>query len=228
MIKKSKLENSGISDSQYGKAIFVSTTARLAFRQVNTSYAKVKNDQLNHVIGTFFSQASPTAYFRPKQDDGEAVGEVREGGGAKFISIVYSSHISVLAVKKVPQIPAPVENIPLSSQSSRKVKILKRAKANQFFLEHLYEQVGNLYGLEREEIYNLLKFVEPFHDGDSRKALRSLINNKDKSKVEKLISTIHQKELSTEMRQDSLHPYSLFSVPEGAPLRQTIPISERQ
>lgn len=220
MKRQAKLENSGISDSQYGKAIFVSTTARLAFRQVNPSYAKVRNDQLNHVIGSIFSQSAPTAYFRPKQGGEEDVGEVREGGGAKFISIISPSHISVLAVKKVPQVPAPVSNIPITT--SKKQIMLKKAKYNKFFLEHLYDEIEKIYGLESSQIYNLVEYLKQFHNNDLRETLKTLIKNKDRENVEKLLSVVHQQELSSTMRYDSLHPRSTFSVPQGMPLNPIV------
>lgn len=100
MIKEAGLENSGVVDGETtGRAVFVSTTARMYFRQSFPDYAKVRNNIVNQYLANMFAQASPTDYFRPKKGSAEEVGEIREAGGGKFIGIIANDHVRVLAIK---------------------------------------------------------------------------------------------------------------------------------
>lgn len=217
MRKTAGLENSGVSDSQYGLAIFVSTTARLAFRSENPEYEKVRNKQLNYQIGQLYASASPTHRFKPKKGEQGAVGEIREGSGSKFISIVYGSHISVIFVKEVPSIPAPVDGIPLTSSMKNK-GIKKGASYQDYFTNHLRDRVEVLFGLTKEEVNDLIDYLLKFHDGDLRTLLKSLVKKQNRGNLEKLIQRVHHQELSTKPVYDTLHPSDAFSVPAGEPL----------
>jgi len=213
MIVNSALENSGVSDSHHGKAIFVSTTARLAFRHANPGYATVRNKDLNYQIAHVFSQAEPIDYFRPSKDADDVVGEVREGASSKFIALIYSSHVSIIAVKKAPKIPDPISNIPLTS--SLKQQITKKAKHNTFFTNHFYDAIESKYNLSESVVKELVKYLAQFHDGDYKATLKMLLTNKDDGVVEQMLGAINQKELATTKIENSFEPMSPFAVPAG-------------
>lgn len=99
-IVEAGLENSGVVDSETGRAVLVSTTARVYFRKAFPAYRKVRNQIMNQYIAQMFSNARITDYFRPKNQKGDGdVGEVREVGGGKFVGIIANDHVRVIAVK---------------------------------------------------------------------------------------------------------------------------------
>lgn len=106
MIKEAGLENSGIMDSGSGKAVFVSSTARIFFRKAYPGYKRIRNNVMNQYIAKMFSSGKPAGYFRPKGSKGGGsrsdVGVIREVSGGKFIGIISPNHVRIIAIKGSP------------------------------------------------------------------------------------------------------------------------------
>ena len=121
-IKEAGLENSGLTDGESGKAIFVSTSARKFFREAYPGYKRIRNNVMNQYIAKMFASGHTTEHFRPKGKGGVGksgeVGQIREIGGGKFVGIVSANHVRIIAIKGSPgglpglpqtAVPAPVE-----------------------------------------------------------------------------------------------------------------------
>lgn len=213
MRKDAGLENSKVADSQYGLAIFVSTTARVTFRQANPSYAKVRNDMVNQIIAQSFSQSNPVGYFKTKVGGDEGVGEIRESGSSKFIAMIYGSHVSVIAVKKSPIVPAPVEapsgNIATSSL---------RGSSRNFFIEHLIKVAEQHLDLDSSDMRALISYLKKIYRRPTKDIISMILKNKNKDGLDGFISKIHQMELGKEMVYDTLEPNGSFAIPQGEPI----------
>ena len=209
MKKYGGLENSEETDSQYGLAIFVSTTARITFRQANPSYSKVRNSTVNKALAKSFSSSSPVGYFQTKKGSDEGVGEIRESMGAKYIAIIYGSYISIVAVKKAPIVPAPIE-------ASKKIKMKKRA--SNFFLSHLMKQAQEHLDIDSVDMQTLISYLKGLYGGSTKSILQKILKNKNKDGVEALISKIHLMELGKEPVYNTIEPNDSFSVPQGVAL----------
>jgi hypothetical protein len=99
-------EPTKINDKETGKAVFVSTTARITFRKAFPKAQKVRNSILNIAIATIFSSLKTSSKFKPKSDHfnyahGQS-GVVREVGGGKFIAIVGDNWIKIVTFKGAP------------------------------------------------------------------------------------------------------------------------------
>jgi len=104
MFKYAGVEETKVSDSNSGKKIYISTTARLAFRKAWPDKANVRNHILNDFIANMFAGGSKSGHFKPRSGSGK--GHVREVGGGRFIAIELDSQMKVIAVKgSVPNLP---------------------------------------------------------------------------------------------------------------------------
>ena len=99
MIKEAGLEQSNMPDSEHGLPILISTTARKFFREQFPDHAKTRNWVVNQYLAGMFSNGNIVTYFKPKKGSEDEAGEIRESGGGRFIGIVASDHVRVLAVK---------------------------------------------------------------------------------------------------------------------------------
>lgn len=123
--KEAGLENSGIVDSEHGKAILVSTTARMFFRKQFPGAAKVRNNIVNQYIAKMFSEGYVADYFRPKNtkahNSGD-VGEIRTAGGAKFVGIISGDSVRVIAVKGSVQGTFPALPVDMGGQAPNPIE----------------------------------------------------------------------------------------------------------
>lgn len=106
--KHSAVENSGVQDPENGVDILISTSARIAFRKTYPTWSKIRNDVLNEAIAESFAKGRIVQYFKPKKGDPNDVGEVRSYGSGRFIAIINTSGVRIIAVKgSIPALVAP-------------------------------------------------------------------------------------------------------------------------
>ena len=117
MIKEAWSEPTKVNDAETGKPIYVSTSARVAFRKAFPAANKVRNPILNIAIATIFSSSKTSQTFRPKSDhfnyaQGQS-GMIRPAGGGRFVAIVGSSWVKIITFKGAPpqlDLPAPTSS----------------------------------------------------------------------------------------------------------------------
>ena len=105
MAVEAAVEPSGVTDSEHGGQILVSTSARIAFRKVFPDWKRVRNNWLNEAIAEAFKRGKPTDFFKPKGVGAWTglTGEIRVFGGARFIAIVMSNDdVRLISVKGTP------------------------------------------------------------------------------------------------------------------------------
>ena len=105
LLSTAAVEDSGVSDSQHGGKILISSGARIAFRKVMPDWAKVRNKWLNMAIANAFSTGNPADFFKPKGVGANVglTGEIRMSGGTKYIAVIMENDdVRVIAVKGTP------------------------------------------------------------------------------------------------------------------------------
>lgn len=105
MEKFGALEESGVKDSEHGGEIYVSTSARIAFRKTFPDWRPVRNKWLNKAIAEAFKKGRPAEFFKPKGVGAWTglTGEVRIFGSARYIAIVMKNDdVRLISVKGTP------------------------------------------------------------------------------------------------------------------------------
>jgi len=112
MIKFAGAEGSGVADPITGKQIYITTTARKAFRAANPAWARVRNALLNAAIANDFARAKPQPKPLKSRKQG-VVGQVRDSSNGQYIAAVSGVDVRVVSVGKggTPTLrtPAPVQ-----------------------------------------------------------------------------------------------------------------------
>jgi len=104
--------------------------------------------------------------------------------------------------------------------------MIKNSKNFNFFLDHLYKDVGEQYHIDGDQTRNLVKYIMQFHKNDEKKSLRHLKQYGTKKDIDAIMAEIANKEQSTKIQRDSIAPHSTFSLPEGIPLSVNINYSK--
>jgi hypothetical protein len=99
--------------------------------------------------------------------------------------------------------------------------INKRAENFDFFLSHLYDEVGSRYNIDGDKTRALVKYVRQFHQNDDQKTLKHLQDKGSQKDIQGILDGLAAKEHGTSMIEDSMHDYAPFAMPEGMALRQT-------
>lgn len=120
LIIEAGAERTPTADRETGKPIFITTTARKAFRNAFPTAKKVRNNILNIAIATLFSTAKTSGTFKPKSTGAgdhssimQSSGIVRAVGGGRFIALSEGSWIKIIDFKgsppslDLPSVPTP-------------------------------------------------------------------------------------------------------------------------
>lgn len=179
MIKYSGIEDSGIRDKVTGKTIQVTTTVRVGFRASDQAWKSVRNIILNKAIASDFSNAKPQSRtFKPKNRVG--VGQVRDSGSGRYISIIDESAIRIVyfhgslprlqlpyghqvpAPANIGGAPAPVTMSPAPVKFSNYIiahandnlleQLAEQLNLNTYKVDALVDYLANNTGLERRTI----------------------------------------------------------------------------
>lgn len=177
-------EVSQINDTQHGKPILVSTTARILFRSANPEYKSQKNDILNKLIADLFAKATVDEQgFKPKSAP-NAVGEFRTIGTMRFVAIVDQSSVKIISVKgsvsRLPPVARAMDNIPL--------RIKKLAGFNEFMCSHLTEFAKKRLSLSDNSFARLEALLLPIYDNNKVKMLKSLCKKENTSDIKSFIA----------------------------------------
>lgn len=198
-------EGSQVADSQYGKPIFISTTARILFRAANPDYKKQRNDVLNKLIANLFSTAKIDGQnFKPK-GGGNAMGEFRSLGAMRFVAIIDTANIRVISVKgsiaRLPAVSPKPTMAPTVPPAGKTSSLNKMAGFESFVCDHLSEFAKKRFKLSDNAYARLESFLLPIYDNNRTKMLKSLCNRENES-------DIHQF-LNEKMRRDEANHYNL-------------------
>lgn len=179
-------EGSQISDSQYGKPIFVSTTARILFRAANPDYKKQRNDVLNKLIADLFSKAKvEDRNFRPKSG-GNAIGEFRVLGGMRFVAVVDQTSVRVISVKgSVAKLPAVAPST--SAVQPKTSSLHKIAGFDAFMCSHLTDFAKKRFKLSDNIFAKLESYLMPLYSQNRVKMLKSLCKRENEQDIKKFI-----------------------------------------
>jgi hypothetical protein len=179
-------EGSQVNDSQYGKPIFVSTTARILFRAANPDYKKQRNDVLNKLIADLFSKAKiEDRNFKPK-GGGDAIGEFRVLGGMRFVAIIDQTSVRVISVKgSVAKLPAVAPSSILTQPKTSSLH--KMAGFDSFMCSHLADFAKNRLKLSDNVFARLEAYLLPLYSQNRVKMLKSLCKKENEQDIRKFI-----------------------------------------
>lgn len=96
--------------------------------------------------------------------------------------------------------------------------INKYAKYDDFFLDHLYDQVMQKYGLDDSQMSKLLALLGKVSDEDLKKQLQGLRKKENKKAIESLIQQQIQEDSRREFSLDHSNVQNSFVAPIGIPL----------
>jgi hypothetical protein len=199
MIKLGGPEDSGITDPVTSRRIFVTTTARKTFRAANANWAKVRNVLLNAAIANDFARAKPQQRpFRVRKDP-NSIGQVRDSSNGRYIAIIGSCDIKVVAVMGgVPMLrppavtPAPVQ-MPESEQTVQ-------SAFKSFLIKHAADSLGE--GLE-----DILILLSEETGVSINKLLEQISGHPDKDEIIEMLKSADEQSYP---RQDDI-----ISTPES-------------
>lgn len=179
-------EGSQISDSQYGKPIFISTTARILFRSANPDYKKQRNDVLNKLIADLFSKAKiEERNFKPKSG-GNTIGEFRTLGGMRFVAIIDQTSIRIISVKgSVAKLPTAAPSTPVVQPKTSSLH--KVAGFDAFMCSHLTDFAKSRFKLSDNAFARLESYLLPLYSQNKIKMLKSLCKRENEQDVKNFI-----------------------------------------
>lgn len=93
---------------------------------------------------------------------------------------------------------------------------MKKKSNNNFFLDHMYDEVGSIYNIDGDQTRRLVKYLMQFQKSDNKSILKQLRNKDSKEGIERILSDIAIKDNANKMREDSLMPNDSFSQPAGS------------
>lgn len=204
-------EGSQVSDSHYGKPIFVSTTARILFRAANPDYKKQRNAVLNKLIAEMFSKATiEDKNFRPKGGS-NTMGEFRSLGSMRFVAVIDPNSIRVLSVKgSIAQLPAIT---PTQIQAPNKTSSLRKAAGFEAFVnDHMSEYAKKRLKLSDNAFARLEAYLLPLYDKNRSKMLKSICKRENEADIKRLLSDHLLKEDVKHLHMQNSGPSDALSI----------------